>query len=151
MFPVQDRERPLAAVEFTLITSPWSPVQCTLSKPRKCYSPLHATVQHWISGSHNWGKDPRLHLSIATEAYTGSIPNPCMQENSTCFSTPFLWLKSQCGEREEHTLNGNRASPSPTLMASVPATWDQVPHPVLAVVPQSPVSAVTVVIAAITL
>ena len=48
---------------------------------------------------------------------------------------PLLWhfppqgQESWCGEREKHTLKGNRASLSPTLRGSAPVTWDQtLPH-----------------------
>ena len=76
---------------------------------------------------------------LAPEAASLRVPTQAVHQTSvyglrklrahrgpTCFSTPALW----CGDREKHSLKGKRTSSEPTLRASAPVAWGQMPPPI---------------------
>ena len=71
-----------------------------------------------------------LHLSRATDTYTGRKSDLCMCTGSTCFSTPFLWGElSMEGRRKNTHLKGKESAqvqPSGFLLQQLgirPCTW----------------------------
>ena len=71
-----------------------------------------------------------------TMCYIWAEPQtPTQAEHWASVSTPTLLQqcpplvqRSQCGEKEKHTIEGNGASLSQTFRYSVPATWEKTPN-----------------------
>lgn len=85
--------------------------------------------------------DSRLHLSRARATIAGACTGSTSEGStlgplSAAYPSrepPQASLASalpQCWERGKHTFKGDRASMGPTLRASAPAPWDQIPPPI---------------------
>ena len=104
----QKQPRPLMVVwlpEFLLLSR-----HTPKSKPSKrlaLSTPHHSLAldlgQPWQEKRYNH----ELHLSRATDAYTGSISDLCKCTSPTCFSTPLLWGEGcSVGKRKNTHLKG---------------------------------------------